>query len=101
MSLQVDPSRLVRQPLMLHQREPGEYWVIVAGFVAGRMSRYQAPDGDIRWLWHLTGPQNLAKDISEYGDDDTLNKAKESLRSLLQSCIDEASQSNSSIAWMP
>lgn len=100
MSLQVDPNRLIRQPLMLHQREPGEYWVIVAGFVAGRMSRYEAPGGDFRWLWYLTGPQNVSKAISEYGDDDTLVKAKEALRMSLQSCIDEATESQSAISWI-
>jgi hypothetical protein len=47
------------------------------------------------------GPQNLGEDISEYGDDDTLNKAKDSLRPSLQSCINEAAQSNKSISWLP
>ncbi len=99
MALQVDPARLVSQPLLLHQREPGEYWVIVAGFVAGRVSRYEAPDGGPLWLWYLTGPSEGEEHDRDCGDGRSLLDAKEALRASLQTHIDAAVQTNKTIAW--
>jgi len=99
MALQVDPARLTSQPLLLHQREPGEYWVVVAGFIAGRVSRYEAPDGGPLWLWYLTGPIDKEERKADCGDGRSLLDAKEALRASLQIHIDAAVLMNKTITW--
>jgi hypothetical protein len=99
MSLQIDPARLLSQPLMMHHRDPGEYWVIIAGFVAGRVSRYHAADGEALWLWYLTGPLDADQEIARRGDSPSLVAAKEALHFSLQHCIATAARSHKDISW--
>jgi hypothetical protein len=99
MSLQLDPARLARQPLLLHQREPGEYWAMVAGFIAGRVSRYESPEGIPLWLWTLTGPTGSGKSEPDCGDGGSLLDAKKALHSSLQHHIDEATRAKATIGW--
>jgi hypothetical protein len=101
MFLQIDPTQLNKQSMLLHQREPGEYWVITAGLVVGRVSQYSSGDGDIFWLWYLTGPQNHNEDTCLFGDSRSLLAAKEALRSSLQACLENATRSNTPLKWLP
>lgn len=99
MSLQVDPQSLIRQPFLLHQRVPGEYWVVIAGHLAGRVSRHQSPDGNALWLWALTGPDGSGENAADCGDDQSLLAAKNAMRTSLQHYIDRAVSANTTIAW--
>ncbi len=99
MSVQIDPARLLSQPLMIHHRDSGEYWVIIAGFVAGRVSRYHAADGEALWLWYLTGPLDGDQEVTRCGDSPSLVGVKDALQLSLHRCIATAAQLQRTVSW--
>jgi hypothetical protein len=76
------PSKL--PGIILHQQERGDYRVFVAGRVIGSVSRYQVDDGDVRWLWYLTGVRTTVQGSIRHGDCGSLALAKEALQSSLR-----------------
>lgn len=99
MTLLIDPMSVTDKPLLLHQQEPGNYQVSVAGLILGRLSRYEVAGGDVRWLWYLTGPHPPEEAAPPYGECRSLVLAKEAMRSFFQTCVERASNSKVAIKW--
>jgi hypothetical protein len=79
------PIRLAgRQPLLiLHQPEPGEYWVFASGAIVAHLNSCDLGNNETCWLWHLTGPAAGDDEAGTSGECSTLLAARNAIGAAL------------------
>lgn len=97
--IEVNPNEILHQPLVVHERVQGEFWLIVSGLEVGRLSKLRSNGGKSFWLWWLTGPVNENVKCRTFGDGDSLPQAKAALALSLAEFVKVAISENCSLHW--